>query len=180
MVVHPPSSRDATTQEFSRFGLIKFLSLVTRLGNTKMSQIRVVNLNFITTQIGKTLVSSRPGWTVDVQPPDNHLTMSIEYAHVVVQSGTKPRDFLCLVVVHKSGSNHHEQGERCTRRRLPRRLPGRSSSRSSRQRLLHDDNRRRRTQLKAHRRSGTRTQQICTQAKPARHFFFFLLFVWRD
>jgi len=153
--------------------------LVTRLVAT--AQIRVVNLNFITTQIGKTLVSSRPGWTVDVQPPDNHLTMSVGYAHVGVclsstchMASTEVDGR--VVVVHKSGSNHHEQGERCTRRRLP----GRSSSRSSRQRLLHDDNRRRRTQLKAHRRSGTRTQQICTQAKPARHFFFFLLFVWRD
>jgi len=80
VVVRGPSSRDATTQEFSRFGLIKKLSLVARL--VTMSQIRVSNLNFITTQIGKTLVSSRPGWTVVVQPLDNHLTMSIWYAYV--------------------------------------------------------------------------------------------------
>jgi len=54
-----------------------------------MSQIRVANLDFITTQIGKTLVSSRPGWTVHVQPPDNHLTMSIWYAHVYVLDDTR-------------------------------------------------------------------------------------------
>ena len=57
------------------------------------------NLEFITTQIGKTLVSSRPGWTVVVQPPDNHMTMSIEYTHVGVY-------FLTPSNSHEDASTH--------------------------------------------------------------------------
>ena len=78
VVVRGPSSRDATTQEFSRFGWIKKLSLVARL--VTMSQIRVSNLDFITTQIGKTLVSSRPGCQVVVRVPSSRDATTQEFS----------------------------------------------------------------------------------------------------
>jgi len=121
VVVHLPADRDGTTQEFSRFGLIKFLSLVDRLGTVAASQIWVTNLNLITTQIGKTLVSSRPGRTVQVRPHDNHLTkclspgMNIHYMRsMCVETSFCCRARTCLSNCSHSGAYKERANKKTT------------------------------------------------------------------